>query len=506
MGERVRRSLPSWLWRRAVGFLGGPLAALLLTLVLDFIDGTVTTIPNPSLLYLFVILAFAYGWGGRAGFATAIASFVLVWYTFVSSSNSFALALPSDWTRLVLVGTTFSAMALVGDAFRRLRRANERLRSTVERLDAIIDSMADGVLVLDREGSLLQANAAMRRLYGGDIPVAVNERRERWHPRNVDQTPLVGGGPTPYALSGFVTTELAMVIDSADGHELPISVSGAPVRSRGGAITGAVIVCRDMSQMRHLQEAKDDFLSIASHELKTPLTSLRGYTQLLHQRLLGIGPTDERVLRYLTTIDNQTRRVAELVDTLLDVSRLDAGRLQLRRDLFDLIALVREAATQIGELSSRHTFVVLAEVPTLVGDWDRDRVEQIVVNLLSNAVRYSPDGGEITVTVGVRPREGAKAGEQDAVVRVRDTGVGIAQDQLEPIFERFHRVHEGALRGFADAQRGMGMGLFLSREIAQRHGGQLRAESEGSGRGATFILTLPQGGARSTRPRSRSGG
>jgi len=297
-----------------------------------------------------------------------------------------------------------------------------------------------------------------------------------------------------------------MVIDTADGHKLPISVSGAPVRSRGGAITGAVIVCRDMSQMQHLQEAKDDFLSIASHELKTPLTSLRGYTQLLHQRLLGIGPTDERVLRYLTTIDNQTRRVAELVDTLLDVSRLDVGRLQLRRDLFDLIALVREAAAQIGELSSRHTFVVQAEVPTLVGEWDRERIEQIVVNLLSNAVRYSPAGGAITVTVVARPHGGANAGEQDAVIRVRDTGVGIAHDQLEPIFERFHRVHEGALRGFADAQRGMGMGLFLSRELAQRHGGQLWAESEGVGRGATFILTLPQGSALPARTRSRSGG
>jgi len=505
MRERALRSLPTWFWRRPIGFLAGPLCALLLTLAIASVDRLVTTIPNPGLLYTFAILAFAYGWGGRVGFVTALASFLLVWYVFVSPSNTFALAMTSDWTRLLLFAVTFAAMALVGDAFRRLRRANARLSSTVERLDAIIDSMADGVLVLDRQGTLVQANEAMRRLYGGDIPATVAERAECWHARNADRTPLVNGGPTATALAGFVTTELAMVIDTAEGHELPISVSGAPVRSRGGAITGAVIVCRDMSKMQHLQEAKDDFLSIASHELKTPLTSLRGYTQLLHQRLLGIGPTDERILRYLTTIDNQTRRVAELVDTLLDVSRLDAGRLQLRRDLFDLIALVREAAAQIGELSSRHTFVVQAEIPTLVGEWDRERIEQIVMNLLSNAVRYSPEGGAITVTVAARPHGGAKAGEQDAVVRVRDTGVGIAHDQLEPIFERFHRVHEGALRGFADAQRGMGMGLFLSRELAQRHGGQLWAESEGVGRGATFILTLPQGGPRPARTRSRSG-
>ncbi len=506
MHDRTPRRLPVGVWRRPVGFFVGPLCALLLTLGIDLFDRMVSATPNPSLIYTFVILAFAYGWGGRVGFATATVSFFLVWYTFVAPANSFALAMPSDWTRLFLIAATFAAMALVGDAFRRLRRANARLSSTVERLDAIIDSMADGVLVLDRQGGLVQANEAMRRLYGADIPATVAERAERWHTRNADHTALVGGGPTMIALGGTVTTEQAMLIDTADGNELPISVSSAPVRSRGGAITGAVIVCRDMTKMQRLQEAKDDFLSIASHELKTPLTSLRGYTQLLQQRLLGLGPADERVLRYLTTIDNQTRRVADLVDTLLDVSRLDAGRLQLRHDLFDLVALVREAAAQIGELSSRHTIVVQAEVPSLVGDWDRDRVEQIVVNLLANAVRYSPAGGEIGVAVAVRPRTAAAAGEQDAIVRVDDAGVGIAQDQLEPIFERFHRVHEGALHGFADAQRGMGVGLFLSRELAQRHGGKLWAESAGEGRGATFILTLPQGGLRSSRTRPRTGG
>jgi signal transduction histidine kinase len=392
MHQGVPRRLPSWFWQRPVGLLGGPLCALLLTLAIDLFNGLVTTIPNPGLLYLFIILAFAYGG--------------------VDGSVS-----PPRSCRF---------------------------------------SLADGALVLDRQGDLVQVNEAMRRLCGGDIPQTIATRCERWNMRNADHSPLVGGGPTPTALAGMVTTELAMLIDTPDGRELPISVSGAPIRSRSGAITGGVIVCRDMSKMQRLQEAKDDFLSIASHELKTPLTSLRGYTQLLQQRLLGIGPADERTLRYLTTIDNQTRRVAELVDTLLDVSRLDAGRLQLRRDRFDLVALVREAAAQVGELSSRHTIVVQAEVPTLVGDWDRDRIEQIVVNLLTNAVRYSPGGGEISVTVATRPRDRATAeGELDALVRVRDGGVGIAHDQLEAIFERFHRVHEGALRGFAEAQRGM---------------------------------------------------
>lgn len=506
MRDRALRLLPAWFWRRSFGFLCGLLCALICTLGIAFIDRNVAKIPNPSLPYTLVILGFAYGWGGRVGFATAIVSFVFVWYAFFAKTNTPTLPASGEWTPLFLIAVTFSAMALVGDTFRRLRRANARLSSTVERLDAIIDSMADGVLVLDRQGKLVQANEAMHQLFGGDLPPTIAGRAARWHVQNADESRLVGGGPSYTALQGIVTNEVAMLIDEPDGSEVPISVSSAPIRSLSGAITGAVIVCRDMSAMRRLQEAKDDFLSIASHELKTPLTSLRGYAQLLNQRLLSIGPADERILRYLTTIDNQTRRVAELVDTLLDVSRLDAGRLQLRRDLFDLVALVREAAAQVGELSSRHTIVVQPEVPNLVGDWDRDRVEQIIVNLLTNAVRYSPAGGAITVSVGMLPRNSASAtGEQEVMVRVRDSGVGIAHDQLERIFERFHRVHEGALHGFAEAQRGIGIGLFLSRELAQRHGGQLWAESAGIGQGATFILVLPQVGPRSARAQSRGG-
>ena len=486
--------LPPWVWRRAVGAVVGLGVVAILTFAVHIFNQTVIVIRNPSLLYLLLILGVAFLWGGRVGFVAATASFFIVWYYFVPSVDSFTFPAGGDWTRLVLIGVTFAAMALVGDAFRRVRRANRRLQATVERLNAIFVSIPDGVMILDRAGGLVDANAALERLFGAPIPETIDQRREVWQTRLPDGAPMrSGGGPTFAALAGEITTGYEVTIRNAVGADLPVSLSGAPIRGRGGQIDGAVIVFHDIAELRRLQQVKDDFLSIASHELKTPLTSLRGYTQLLRQRLeRGLG-NDARTLRYLTTIDGQARRMGELVDTLLDVSRLDAGRLQLNRQEFDLVALVREVVGQLGELSQRHTMTVQAEPSTIVGVWDRERVEQIIVNLVTNAIRYSPDGGAIAVQVGIEHDEAREGeGEGSAVfVRVRDKGIGIAADQVEQIFDRFHRVHEGALIGYAEAQRGMGLGLFISRELAQRHGGQLVATSEGQGYGSVFTLTLP---------------
>lgn len=485
---------PAWVWRRPAGAIIGLCGVLALTFAIRLFDRTFGVIPNPGLLFLLLILALAFVWGGRVGFVAAAAAFFLVWYSFVPTFDSFAFSGGSDWPRLILLGVTNAAMALVGDAFRRVRRANWRLQGTVERLNAIVVSIPDGVMILDRAGDLVQANEGMERLFGGPIPGTIDQRRDAWQTRLPDGSPMGSdGGPTFAALAGEITTGYEVTLRNVVGDDRHVSLSGAPIRGRGGQIDGAVIVFHDIAEVRRLQQVKDDFLSIASHELKTPLTSLRGYAQLLRQRFDREGLDDPRSRRYLATIDAQVRRMSELVDTLLDVTRLDAGRLRLQRQPCDLIALVREVVGQLGELTPRHTMTLVTDLPAIVGPWDRERIEQIVVNLLTNAVRYSPDGGTITVQIGTAGaadtgRDGAGS---FAVMRVRDEGVGIAPDQLEAIFDRFHRIHEGALAGYAEAQRGMGLGLFISRELAQRHGGRLEAASPGPGCGSIFTLRLP---------------
>ena len=480
----VLRSRPAGV---AVGLVG----VLTLNLLVALSDRYLFAFLSPSLTFMPLIAALAYGWGGRAGAITAVAAFLSLWFIHIPPRFSLAIPATGEWTRLALLATSYTALVLLGDAVRRLRRANQQL-------ETIIASIADGILVVDPRGDLIQTNEAMRQMVGSDVPRALAERNALWQTRTATGTPAgTGNGPTARALRGLTSTRAELFIRAADGRELTVSVSGAPLRGRGGSIRGAVIVCRDITAMRRLQQAKDDFLSVASHELKTPLTALGGYAQLLRQRLGRIDVSDERALRYLVALETQTRRMGELVNTLLDVSRLDAGRLQLRRASCDLVALVRETAAQLGDLSTKHPIAIDAPAQ-LVGSWDADRVEQVVVNLLTNATRYSPNGGPITITIGTAdtlPADAVLPAGLDrtapaAFVRVRDQGLGIPADQLDAIFDRFHRTQTDTLTD-ADFRHGMGLGLYISREIVERHGGQLWASSHGPGQGATFTFILP---------------
>ena len=177
MSELIRR-LPPWFWRRSVGVVFGVACAFALTYIVHLFGRTVFVIPNPALLFLLLILGVAYGWGGRAGFATALVSFLLVWYHFVAPAQSFSFSTGGDWTRLILIGVTYGAMTLVGDAFRRVYRANIQLQGTVERLNAIIVSIPDGVMILDRAGNLVQTNEGMTRLFEGEVPSTIDQRWE----------------------------------------------------------------------------------------------------------------------------------------------------------------------------------------------------------------------------------------------------------------------------------------------------------------------------------------
>jgi PAS domain S-box-containing protein len=478
------------IWSRPAGLGVGLLGLAILTLPLVLTDRPLGTLISPSLIYLPLIAAIAYGWGGRVGAATAACAFLAAWFIIIPPRYSLALPASGEWTRTVLLAVSYAAFVLLGDAARQLRRANQRL-------ETIIASIADGIMVVDQRGDLLHSNDARRQLLGTDVPRTVGERNDLWQTRTTSGAALEpGSGPTTRALRGLTSTRTELLIRNAAGQDLAVSVSGAPLRGRSGRILGAVIVCRDVTGVRRLQQAKDDFLSVASHELNTPLTALGGYAQLLRQRLARLDLADERALRYLVALETQARRMSELVNTLLDMSRLDAGRLQLRRAPCDLAALVRETADQLGDLSAQHT-VTVAAPDTLVGAWDADRVEQVVVNLLTNAIRYSPDGGAIAITVGTADQlppdttPPAALSAPAACVSLRDQGLGIPPEQLDAIFDRVHRTHADAVADAA-ARHGMGLGLYISREIVERHGGHIWATSPGPTHGSTFTFTLPR--------------
>ena len=230
---------------------------------------------------------------------------------------------------------------------------------------------------------------------------------------------------------------------------------------------------------------RDEFLASASHDLKTPLTMIRGRAQLLRRvadTLGNVAPA--RLLEGLTAIESATGRMTRLVEELVDLSRLGSGRpLELQREPVDLIALVRECAADHQRTAPRHEISLQADLTRLVGDWEAPRLERVIANLLANAIRYSPDGGQVVLSV---ERCVDERGEW-AQIAVRDSGVGIPAADLPHIFERFHR---GA--NVTGRIAGTGIGLASARQIVEQHGGTVAVESE-LGAGSTFIVRLPLG-------------
>ncbi len=252
-------------------------------------------------------------------------------------------------------------------------------------------------------------------------------------------------------------------------------VRGAPVRDEAGRIVVWFGTCTDIEEQKRTEQRKDDFLSMASHELKTPLTSLKLQTQLLEKKLAKRG-VDEAVPA-LTRMGGLVNHLERLVGELLDVSKIQAGKLEYIRETFNLDELIHEIAEAAQQMSATHSVRVSSARPiSIIGD--RDRLGQVFTNLISNAIKYSPHASAVEVEI--------KASSETVTVSVRDQGIGIPQEQRAKIFERFYRAVAPNQKAFP----GFGMGLYIVAEIVERHEGTITVESE-MGQGSTFHVTLP---------------
>ena len=268
------------------------------------------------------------------------------------------------------------------------------------------------------------------------------------------------------------------------GEDRTVDVKARPVWS-GGKIVAAVATFYDLTDLRRLEQEKEQFLSIVSHELRTPLTPLKALAQLLISRIRRTRdkgqPLDmDSLERNLASIERQVDRMNGLVTDLLSVSRAGRGKLEMDRAPFDLATSVRDTVERYVEATreeGRHTFVVEAPEKFVVSA-DQSRIEQMLMNLIGNAVKYSPRGGEVPVELNRR--------EGEAEILIRDQGIGITQEDLGRLGEPFTRG-SGRAATFA----GMGIGLHVAKLMAQAHDGSLRLASEGEGRGTTVRVTLP---------------
>ncbi len=367
---------------------------------------------------------------------------------------------------------------LVEASFRAKELAVLAERRAVE-LEATISNIADSVFVCDPEGKITYINSSGLQMIGGQRPagpLTVVDYIAALKPRTLDGKPISRDDLSiSRALRGEVVrgTE-EIVYDARLRQDRYILVSSAPMRDPDGRFLGAVQILSDITRLKELDLLKDQFITVAAHEIKTPVTAIKGFAQTLAKAPDACAP---RYRRALETMVQQSDRIDALVRDFLDVSRMRWGRVKLVAERMNLTDLVAEAVARRASLSPRHELAITREDPVWI-EGDRDRLNQVIENLLDNAVKFSPGGGKIEVQV--------RREEQRAVVSVRDEGVGIPKDRQAHLFERFYRAHIGTPFDYG----GLGVGLYISREIVRQHGGEMWFESE-EGKGSTFYFSLP---------------
>lgn len=377
-----------------------------------------------------------------------------------------------------------------------LLRAKQAAEQAAADLRQTLAVLPAAVLMVDADGHGVLANAAAHELagrlaVGGAGPAAESVvvddlllRRPDGAPYPVQEQPIhesLQAGKVVHSREGLIGPP-------GTGRLVPVLVSSAPLYSAEGAITGAVAVYQDVTPLKDLERAREEFLGAAAHDLKTPLTGVQGLAQLARRRLGRLPlPETAPILEHLNGIDAGTRRMARLIDELVDITRLQVGGLlELHVWPTDLVALAHAVVAQ-QQGTTGHHLVVDAAQPELVVAVDADRIERVLSNLIGNAVKYSPGGGEITVRV---TQEDA-ADDRWAVLVVRDTGLGIPAADLPHVFERYYRAVN--VRGRAP---GTGIGLASVRQIVEQHGGDVTVQSQ-EGVGTTVTVRIPRrtGGA-----------
>ena len=360
-----------------------------------------------------------------------------------------------------------------------IRQRTRDLAASEARFRNLITRNADAIVVVDGGGLVRFVNPAAEALFrlpAGDLvggsfgfPLAAGETTE------IDIV-----SPSSEA----AVAEMRVVETEWEGERAYLAVLRDITERKRAEAERAQLLREQMARLEAEQalRERDEFLSIASHELKTPLSTLSATAQLLRRRLDRQGALDPDDLRTaLTKVDGQARRVARLVSHLLDVSRINADKLVLERQPIDLCTLIAEVEASCQATTTRHAITVRGP-DRVEASVDPARFEEVLTNLLDNAIKYSPDGGPIEVELATAAAPGARS----VRLSVRDRGLGIPVERRARLFERFYQAH-------ADAHvSGLGLGLFISRRLVELHGGQIHAEFPEDG-GTRFVVTLPAG-------------
>lgn len=352
----------------------------------------------------------------------------------------------------------------------RRKETEEALIQSKAQMQQLYDANIIGVYYCNVKGTIFDANDAFLNTVGytrDDLTTGklnwISLTPPQYHP--IDEKAIVE------LLKTGVLKPWEKEYIRKDGSQVPVIV-GATLTDKAKGEAMAFVL--DITERKKLEQRKDEFIGIASHELKTPLTSIKGYVQILERIIHQMG--DPRLELYLKKTNTYIDRLNTLIADLLDVSKIQAGKLQLNFDTFNIKDLAQDSIESIQHMNSHHKIVLQNAVDIQING-DRQRLEQVFTNLLTNAIKYSPKADTVIVSL--------KHNEKEVQVSVQDFGVGIPKKEQQKLFQRFYRV-ESTAKKFS----GLGIGLYISCEIVERHGGHMWVESD-EGKGSTFYFTLP---------------
>lgn len=353
------------------------------------------------------------------------------------------------------LAVTFNRMA------GQLEESIQALSREKEQLASILRSMADGVITLDAKGHVIMTNPPAERFLS-------------------DWRKTKGDSAWPSPLEQFFRQVLEgekEVFGDIDVHGSSWALVMAPLYASPEEIRGAVAVLRDVTEERRMDKLRKDFVANVSHELRTPLSMLQGYSEALMDDIAA-SPEDQREITRV--IHDESLRMGRLVGELLDLARMEAGYIRLEPSTMDVLAMIRRVHRKFQAISKEEKVALQVDLPDGMDpvQWDEDKVEQVLTNLVDNAIRHTPEGGRVTLR--------AVPAEKGVQLIVEDTGSGIPQEDLPFIFERFYKADKARTRG----QGGTGLGLAIAKHIVEAHAGSVSVKSI-EGKGTRFTVQLP---------------
>lgn len=387
------------------------------------------------------------------------------------------------------------------------RRAEEAIAEQREWFETTLESIGDAVIATDVRGRVVFMNPVAEHLTGWRLDDARHRTCAEVFNIINEQTRRIVENPVTRVLKEGVIVGLAnhTVLIATDGTERPIDDSGAPIRNRDGRVVGTVLVFRDVSDRRRMEaereqaahererllvaersaraeaeranRLKDDFVAMVSHELRTPLNAISGWTDLMSKKRSDAA----FVARGLDIVARNTRLQTELISDLLDISRIASGKLRLELESVHLASIIETAVETMQHAADQKGVMLERRLDTSIGSiaGDPARLQQVVWNLLSNAIKFTPKNGRVQITL--------ERVDAQAEIVIRDSGIGIRPDFLPYVFDRFQQADASRTRHFG----GLGLGLSITKSLVELHGGVVKAESAGEGRGATFTIKLP---------------